>query len=88
MFVWLVMAMQFSRFWLVFWPAFSFVALTVGGAVNFGPMLSFRLLVLGCLQASRFFCRSERLWLLVEVGHPGLEPGTSPLSGVRSNHLS
>ena len=22
------------------------------------------------------------------VGHPGLEPGTSPLSGVRSNHLS
>jgi hypothetical protein len=29
-------------------------------------------------------------WLLVDfvVGHPGLEPGTSPLSGVRSNHLS
>lgn len=24
----------------------------------------------------------------IEVGHPGLEPGTSPLSGVRSNHLS
>ena len=24
----------------------------------------------------------------VKVGHPGLEPGTSPLSGVRSNHLS
>jgi hypothetical protein len=23
-----------------------------------------------------------------QVGHPGLEPGTSPLSGVRSNHLS
>ena len=22
------------------------------------------------------------------MGHPGLEPGTSPLSGVRSNHLS
>ncbi len=22
------------------------------------------------------------------VGHPGLEPGSSPLSGVRSNHLS
>ena len=25
---------------------------------------------------------------LIQVGHPGLEPGTSPLSGVRSNHLS
>ena len=24
----------------------------------------------------------------IVVGHPGLEPGTSPLSGVRSNHLS
>ena len=24
----------------------------------------------------------------IPVGHPGLEPGTSPLSGVRSNHLS
>ncbi len=24
----------------------------------------------------------------MKVGHPGLEPGTSPLSGVRSNHLS
>ena len=23
-----------------------------------------------------------------DMGHPGLEPGTSPLSGVRSNHLS
>ena len=22
------------------------------------------------------------------MGYPGLEPGTSPLSGVRSNHLS
>ncbi len=28
-----------------------------------------------------FFCPFQ-------VGHPGLEPGTSPLSGVRSNHLS
>ena len=25
---------------------------------------------------------------VLHVGYPGLEPGTSPLSGVRSNHLS
>lgn len=26
--------------------------------------------------------------LFFQVGHPGFEPGTSPLSGVRSNQLS
>ena len=27
-------------------------------------------------------------WAIPPVGHPGFEPGTSPLSGVRSNQLS
>ncbi len=35
-----------------------------------------------------FSSRKKKRNLFSRLGHPGLEPGTSPLSGVRSNHLS
>ena len=39
-------------------------------------------------ESAKLKNKGQKLILSFMVGHPGLEPGTLRLSGVRSNHLS
>lgn len=88
--------MQLSRFSLDLNPAAYSISPSLDRPKQGAEIIPFsgRLTVFGGGKRTRtadILLAKQALYQLSytpSVGHPGLEPGTSPLSGVRSNHLS